>query len=263
MAILEETYGRRPQHRSVDEFEGDRDRAELTIHRPLTEIQLKEIGVELAERDQSRKASVDTKPGYGSEDGIKDSGTREEFSTGSVRDKQAGKGAFHLVPTWVVWLVSRVYEGGAIKYQPRNWEKGQPLSQYIKSAENHLAKLKMGMRDEPHASQVIWNMFGYIYTSVLIKLGRRPASLSDMPDQLHCVPGVIAEPLSNMEYESMNTFFQGAEKIFIPEEGRHLSIEEDQGKQNPLAVPPDVSPINLGGAEGPKGLVGPSFKLRG
>lgn len=164
--------------------------------------------------------------------GIKDSGDKEAFATGSVRDKQAGKGAFHLVPTWVVWLVSRVYEGGAIKYEARNWEKGQPLSQYIKSAENHLAKLKMGLRDEPHASQVIWNMFGYIFTAVLIKLGRRPGSLSDMPDQLHCVPGTLAEPLSNVEYESLNTFFQGAETIPIPETAPHLSVEEEEAQNN-------------------------------
>ena len=91
---------------------------------------------------------------------IKSSGEAETFSTGSVRDKQKGKGAFHLVPTWVVWLVSRVYEDGSYRYAPRNWEKGQPLSQYIKSAENHLAKLKMGMRDEPHASMAVWNLLG-------------------------------------------------------------------------------------------------------
>lgn len=184
---------------------------------------------------QALKASVDTPPGYDfATSSIKDSGHREEFSTGSVRDKQAGKGAFHLVPTWVVWLVSRVYEGGAIKYAPRNWEKGQPLSQYIKSAENHLAKLKMGLRDEPHASMAVWNLLGYIFTAVLIKLGRRPASLSDMPDQLNCVPGVLAEPLSPAEYASMNTFFQGAEKIIIPERGPHLSVEGDNQKQPPL-----------------------------
>lgn len=186
--------------------------------------------------------------------GIKDSGVKEEFSTGSVRDKQAGKGAFHLVPTWVVWLVSRVYEGGAIKYSPRNWEKGQPLSQYIKSAENHLAKLKMGLRDEPHASQVIWNMFAYIFTAVLIKLGRRPGSLNDMPDQLHCVPGTLAEPLSNGEYESMNTFFQGAEKIVIPETEPHLSVEATRTTQKCCGFG--------GGACGTPGILGPQYDDR-
>ena len=144
---------------------------------------------------------------------LKDSGKRESFSTGSQRDAQAGKGRFDLVPSWVIWLVSRVYEEGAIKYASRNWEKGQPLGQYIKSAENHLAKLKMGMRDEPHASMVVWNMIGYIFTGVLIKLGRRPAELNDMVDQLDPEANAIAEPLSEFEYTSMNTFFQGAEEI--------------------------------------------------
>lgn len=191
---------------------------------------------------------------------LKDSGNRQTFSTGSVRDAQTGKGAFELVPMFAIWLVSTVYEKGARKYSARNWEKGQPLSQYIKSAQNHLSKHMMGLRDEPHISMAVWNLLGYIFTAVLIKLGRRPGSLSDMPDQLHCVPGVIAEPLSNSEYESMNTFFQGAEKIDIPEEGRHRSVEEENQKQRPdpldpktlsLAVPAQVQgigvkPVNLG-----------------
>jgi hypothetical protein len=139
--------------------------------------------------------------------GLKDSGAREEFQSGSLRDKQEGKGAFHLVPSWVVWLVSRIYEEGAIKYAPRNWELGQPLSQYIKSTENHLAKLKVGLRDEPHASQIIWNMIGYIYTATLCKLGLRPKELSDMTDQLSPSPQTLAEPLSSFEYRSLETFF--------------------------------------------------------
>lgn len=137
---------------------------------------------------------------------LKDSGERTTFATGSQRDTQTGKGAFHLVPNWVIWLVSRVYEEGALKYATRNWEKGQPLGQYVKSAENHLAKLKMGMRDEPHASQVIWNMIGYIFTAVQIKLGIRPGSLNDMPDQLSAQPDAIAEPLSPFEYSSIEKF---------------------------------------------------------
>jgi len=157
---------------------------------------------------------------------IKSSGQEETFATGSVRDKQKGKGAFELVPMFVVWMVGRVYEEGAIRYSPRNWEKGQPLSQYIKSAQNHLSKHMMGLRDEPHLSMAIWNLMGYAFTAVLIKLGRRPASLSDMPDQLHCVPDTLAEPLSNMEYESLNTYFQGAFKIPIPETNRNLSLDK-------------------------------------
>ena len=138
---------------------------------------------------------------------IKDSGAREVFQTGAQRDRQYGKGKPSLVPNWVIWLVSRVYEDGSIKYAARNWEMGMPLSNYIDSAERHLAKLKVGMRDEPHASQVIWNMIGYIFTGWLIKIGKRPAELNDMPDQMNNDPHALAEPLSQAEYNSLRTFF--------------------------------------------------------
>lgn len=142
---------------------------------------------------------------------LKDSGARETFSTGAQRDRQPGKGKPSLVPSWVIWLVSRVYEDGAAKYASRNWEKGMPLSNYIDSAERHLTKLKAGMRDEPHATQVIWNMIGYIYTSVLIKMNLRPAELNDMPNQLAELSKdgevATAEPLSDYEYKSIASLF--------------------------------------------------------
>lgn len=137
--------------------------------------------------------------------GLKDSGERTTFASGAQRDRTSGKGRPSLVPSWVIWLVSRIYEDGAIKYSSRNWEKGMPLSQYIDSAERHLAKLKAGLRDEPHATQIIWNMIGYVFTAVLIKLGKRPAELNDMPDQFN-EDGVLAEALSEHEYTSMATF---------------------------------------------------------
>ena len=141
------------------------------------------------------------------EPAIKDSGERRVFGSGAQRDRQLGKGAPHLVPNWVIWLLSRVYEDGAIKYAARNWEKGMPLSEYISSTERHLAKLKAGLRDEPHATQVIWNMVGYVFTSWLIKLGLRPKELNDMPQQMSTNPKEIAEPLSEYEYKSLEEFF--------------------------------------------------------
>ena len=143
--------------------------------------------------------------------GLKDSGERRTTSTGAVRDKSANKGKPSLVPSWVIWLVSRIYEDGAAKYAARNWEKGMPLSWYIDSCERHIAKLKAGLRDEPHATQAIWNLIGYVFTATLIKLGQRPAELNDMPDQIAPLTDkqevAIAEPLSPHEYESIKTFF--------------------------------------------------------
>jgi Domain of unknown function (DUF5664) len=138
---------------------------------------------------------------------LKDSGSRRIFNTGAQRDRGIGKGAPHLVPNWVIWLVSRVYEDGALKYADRNWEKGMPLSNYIDSAERHLAKLKVGMRDEPHATQVIWNLIGYIFTAWLIKCGYRSTELNDMVNQLSPEASTSAEPLSPYEYKSLSDFF--------------------------------------------------------
>lgn len=135
---------------------------------------------------------------------LKDSGERRTFVTGAVRDRGKGKGMPHLVPNWVIWLVSRVYEDGASKYAARNWEAGMGLSNYIDSAERHLAKLKVGLRDEPHATQVVWNMIGYIFTAWLIKIGKRPAELNDMYDQFE---QTTAEPLAPYEYKSLSEFF--------------------------------------------------------
>lgn len=82
-----------------------------------------------------------------------------------------------------------------------------PLSNYIDSMERHLIKLKAGMRDEPHASQIVWNGLGYIFTAWLIKCGHRPKELNDMPDQMNSNPQAIAEPLSEYEYASLENFF--------------------------------------------------------
>jgi hypothetical protein len=139
--------------------------------------------------------------------GIKDSGERREFKTGAVRDRGVGKGMPNLVPSWVIWLISRVYEDGSYKYASRNWERGMPLSNYIDSIERHLAKHKAGMRDEPHMSQLVWNGIGYIFTAWLIRLGYRPTELNDMPNQLSTDPQDKAEPLSQYEYDSLSTFF--------------------------------------------------------
>jgi hypothetical protein len=144
-------------------------------------------------------------------EGLKDTGSRTSFTSGAVRDAGSGKGAPALVPSFVIWLLSRIYEDGAAKYTSRNWEKGMPLSVYINSMERHLSKLKAGMRDEPHATQLLWNVVGYVYTSALIKMGFRPKELNDMPNQLAPLNDKgevgIAEPLSPHEYKSMKYFF--------------------------------------------------------
>ena len=80
----------------------------------------------------------------------KDSGERQQFATGSQRDRRAGKGRYDLITPFAIARIVGVYERGAAKYDPRNWERGQPLSRYIDSALRHIFQYLAGLRDEDH-----------------------------------------------------------------------------------------------------------------
>lgn len=68
----------------------------------------------------------------------------------------------------------------AAKYEPRNWEKGMPLSEYINSMQRHLDKLKDGFEDEPHDDAVLWNIVAFMETKERIRRGILPAELDDL-----------------------------------------------------------------------------------
>ncbi len=116
---------------------------------------------------------------------IQDSGKRQEFDTGSVRDTRDGKGRFDLISPFAMYRIAKHYEGGAVKYGDRNWEKGQPIMRYLDSAERHINNLKaallLGKQTEDHAAAIIWNMMGYIHTEEMLKINRLPIELDDRP----------------------------------------------------------------------------------
>ncbi len=111
---------------------------------------------------------------------IADSGAREEHSTGAVRDIREGKGRFDLITPVALRRLARVYEGGARKYAPRNWEKGMPFSRFTDSAVRHindylmialykregipLEKLPPEVNpNEDHLAQALWNVAALIH----------------------------------------------------------------------------------------------------
>lgn len=110
----------------------------------------------------------------------KDSGERRQYATGSVRDRQKGKGRFDLIPLEPIRRLADLYERGAEKYAPNNWRKGQPLkASFFDSAFRHMADLAAGEPTEDHAAAVLWNMVGYMWTLAEIEAGRLPKSLDD------------------------------------------------------------------------------------
>jgi hypothetical protein len=109
---------------------------------------------------------------------LPDSGTRRQFATGAVRDGATNKGRFDLLPYYGLEAVARHFEAGAIKYAPRNWEKGIPLHIYLDSGSRHGAKASANWIDEPHAEAAAWNYLCFLHTRRLIELGILPAELA-------------------------------------------------------------------------------------
>jgi hypothetical protein len=117
-------------------------------------------------------------------DAVADSGERQLFSTGSVRDTHDGKGRFDLIPFYPLFRLARHYENGAVKYGDRNWQKGQPLSRYLDSAARHIWRLIDGAVEEDHAAAAAWNLFGFLWTAHKIMAGELPAELNDLPESM-------------------------------------------------------------------------------
>lgn len=112
----------------------------------------------------------------------KDSGAREAFPTGSVRDTRSGKGRFDLLPTRALRQLAQHFENGAKKYGDNNWLKGQPLSRYMDSALRHIFAHLEGKRDEPHAVAAVWNLMCLIDTEQRVREGLLPKELLDLPE---------------------------------------------------------------------------------
>jgi len=115
---------------------------------------------------------------------VQDSGQRQEFNTGSVRDSRDGKGRFDLISSIALKRLAQHFENGAKKYGDRNWEKGQPLSRYLDSLIRHAYCLLEGKKDEDHASAIAWNAMAYVHTEEMIKRGILSKELNDMPNYL-------------------------------------------------------------------------------
>lgn len=93
----------------------------------------------------------------------KDSGEREGFGTGSVRDTQDGKPRFDLIPPGPYRRLAMLYARGAEKYGDSNWQLGQPTSRTIASLERHVQDWKGGDKVEDHMAAVAWNALNIMF----------------------------------------------------------------------------------------------------
>ncbi len=117
--------------------------------------------------------------GRGSE--LKDSGKRQDFETGAVRDAAEDKSRPDLVSPYFMERIGDHLDKGARKYSERNWEMGIPISRCIASLERHLMQYKMGLVDEDHLAAIACNIMFTIHYEEMIKRNLLPDKLDDLP----------------------------------------------------------------------------------
>lgn len=141
------------------------------------------ITPEMEEQIESRLENVRK---FASQFETKDSGSRDEFDTGSVRDKQEGKGRYDLISPHALQRLADLYERGASKYKDRNWEKGMPYTRVFDSMVRHAYQWLRGDADEDHLAAVAWNAFALIHYEEMTARGFFfPEELDDRPDWAH------------------------------------------------------------------------------
>jgi hypothetical protein len=111
---------------------------------------------------------------------IQDSGKRQRFATGAVRDGQTGKGRFDLLPSGAVLRMARHFEKGAAKYGDRNWERGMPLSRFFDSALRHAFSYLGGDDEEDHLVAAAWNLLAALDIERRAREGDLPCKLLDI-----------------------------------------------------------------------------------
>lgn len=93
---------------------------------------------------------------------IKDSGSRQNFSTGMMRDNE-DKIRYDLIPIPFIERFAEHLTKGARKYKPRNWqlaETPEELDRFIQSLWRHMIAYLKGETEEDHMSAICFNLCG-------------------------------------------------------------------------------------------------------
>lgn len=114
------------------------------------------------------------------QDGMHDSGSRQSFSTGAMRDTAETKSRPDLISPFAEERLGEWLRKGALKYQEFNWALGMPMSRCLASLCRHLMKFKQGVNDEDHLSAILFNAMALIHYEEMVKRGWLPSELNDL-----------------------------------------------------------------------------------
>lgn len=135
---------------------------------------------------------------------IKDSGERQTFSTGAVRDTSTEKARPDLISPFFLERLGHHLRKGAGKYSAWNWAKGIPNSRCYESAMRHLMQFAQGDTDEDHLSAAAFNIMVIIHNQEVTKRGvvldaSEHSDMCDMP--LFVKDFARGDGLSKEDYE--------------------------------------------------------------
>lgn len=113
-------------------------------------------------------------------EGMHDSGKRQSFSSGAVRDTEDDKPRPDLISPFAEERLGHWLKKGAMKYGEHNWSKGIPMSRCLASLCRHVMKYKQGKKDEDHLSAIMFNAMALIHYEEMIKIGMMSEDIDDL-----------------------------------------------------------------------------------
>lgn len=120
---------------------------------------------------------------------IKDSGVRQHYDSGMVRDTQDGKTDYSLALDGPMFeRYARHLTEGAKKYAKRNWMKAcshEELERFKGSALRHFIQWFRGDLDEDHAAATFFNINAAEYVKTRLELRPPSAVKEDRSREVH------------------------------------------------------------------------------
>jgi len=112
---------------------------------------------------------------------MQDSGKREAFETGAVRDSAEGKPRPDLFSAFAMERIGEWMRLGSLKYTENNWMKGMNYSRVVASLYRHLMKYMQRDDTEDNLAAIIVNASFLMHYDAMIERGVLPESLNDLP----------------------------------------------------------------------------------
>jgi hypothetical protein len=104
---------------------------------------------------------------------VKDSGKRQEYASGMVRDTQEDKPNYNLIDKDFLLRLANHLTKGAIKYGRDNWRNAnseEEMQRFQDSAFRHMMQWMNGETDEDHMSACSFNMMAFEFVKNKLKV---------------------------------------------------------------------------------------------